>query len=168
MSLAAMTLVFSFTTKAHAAPSENEIADIVHTANDMEIKAAKGAKSQATNPEVKEFAQHMITAHETNNKEIKEVTKKEKIRPRSNETSKDIKKDASSKWSDIKKMEGAAFDKAYIDQQVAMHQQLLQDLENIYIPAATNADFKDFLTKTKDHVQQHLSEAQNIQSHITK
>ncbi len=156
---------------AHAATtdmSDKEIAEIMKTANDAEIDAAKAARSRADNKEVKDFAKHMIDEHEKNNKEAKQVLKKADISPKSNEMAKTLKKDSKEKLSELKKMKGAEFDKAYIDEQVAMHQQLLNDLEQKYIPAAQNPELKAFLEKTKTHVQEHLSKAQQIQQTIVK
>ena len=66
--------------------------------------------------------------------------------------------------SELKKKKGSDFDKAYIENQVMMHQQVLNDLESKYIPATQNSDFKAFLETTKAHVQEHLTKAQQIQS----
>lgn len=168
LSFVALSAALGLSLQAHAQPSENEIADIVHTADEAEVKAAKVAKDHASNQGVKDFAQLMIDEHNSNMKEEKSITKHEKISMRSNDTSKQLKKDASAKLKDIKKLKGVAFDKAYIDQQVAMHQQLLNDLNNTYIPAASHPEFKDYLNKTKESVQDHLAKAQQIQSSLER
>jgi putative membrane protein len=154
--------------QAQTAPDQNQVAKIMKTANDMEIKAAKVAKSKAQNAEVKAFAEEMIKAHEENNKEAKKITKTNDINPKSSDGSKSLEKEAESKVSDMKKMKGLDFDKAYIDSQVNMHEQLLTDLDTKFIPAATNVNFKTFLETTKSHVQEHLAKAKTIQATLTK
>ncbi|WII73115.1 DUF4142 domain-containing protein [Bdellovibrio sp. 22V] len=148
--------------------SESEIAEILKTANDAEIDAAKAAKSRASSSQVKDFAKHMETEHESNNKEAKSVLKKADIKMKSNEMAKTLKKDSKEQLSQLKKKKGADFDSAYIENQISMHQQLLSDLEQKFIPSAKNPEFKSFLEKTKTHVQQHLSKAQEVQQSMTK
>ncbi|KYG66150.1 hypothetical protein AZI86_03555 [Bdellovibrio bacteriovorus] len=168
LKLAALPLVlsaFMFGGFAHAANlSDQEVGEILKTVNDAEIDAAKAAKSRASNSEVKTFAKDMENAHENNNKEAKKVFKKADIDPKNNDIAKNLKKDAKDKLAELKKKKGSDFDKAYIENQIMMHQQVLNDLEQKYIPATQNSDFRAFLETTKTHVQEHLSKAQQIQS----
>lgn len=168
LKLVALPLVlsaFMFGGFAHAKNlSDQEIGEILKTVNDAEIDAAKAAKSRASSAEVKTFAKDMISSHEDNNKEAKKVLKKADIDPKSNDIAKNLKKDAKDKLSEIKKKKGSDFDKAYIENQISMHQQVINDLEQKYIPATQNSDFRAFLETTKTHVQEHLSKAQQIQS----
>ncbi|HEX7676248.1 MAG TPA: DUF4142 domain-containing protein [Bdellovibrio sp.] len=148
--------------------SDSDIAEIMKTANKAEIDAGKMAKSKASNSQVKDFAKMMVDAHEENMKDGKKIEKKEKIKSETTDTSKDLKSSTKDQLAELKKKKGSDFDKAYIDNQVAMHQQLLNDLDNKFIPAATNPEFKTYLQNTREHVQKHLSKAQEIQSTMTK
>jgi putative membrane protein len=80
--------------------------------------------------------------------------------------SNDIKAQAKSKMTNLKSKSGADFDRAYLDSQVMMHQQVATDLQSRLIPAAKNSEFKSFLQETLSHVQSHLTEAQKLQSSI--
>lgn len=148
--------------------SDAKIEKIMQTANEGEIKAAKTAKSKATNKDVVGFAKHMIDEHEMNNKEGKKVFKAAKITPEKNEMAEVLETDTKNKISDMKKLKGADFDRAYIESQVAMHQDLLNNLDQKFIPGAENPDLKAFLSKTREHVQAHLEEAKRIQGTLTK
>lgn len=57
-----LTSVLAFSTQAQAL-TDHQIAGILEEANDTEIDAAKLAKDDAKNKEVKEFAKHMIDEH---------------------------------------------------------------------------------------------------------
>lgn len=144
--------------------SDQEIGEILKTVNDAEIDAAKAAKSRAENADVKQFASHMVDEHENNNKEAKNVFKKTDMKPKNNDIAKNLKKDAKNQLSELKKKKGTDFDKAYIQNQITMHERVANDLETKYIPAAQNAEFKAFLENTKTHVQNHLEKAKQIQS----
>lgn len=159
-----------FAAPAFAAPNDQEIAEIMKTANEGEIDAAKLAEKHASNPEVKDYAKKMVDEHKANEKEGKDAFKKGDISPKNNDIAKAMKKDTKAKIKALKehKKNTAEFDKAYIDSQVAMHQQLLNDLDSNLIPNAKNEDLKAYLTKTREHVQEHLTKAQQIQSSIMK
>lgn len=144
--------------------SDQEIAEILKTVNDSEIDAAKAAKSRADHADVKQFARDMESAHEQNNKEAKNVFKKADMKPKNNDIAKNFKKDAKNQLSELKKKKGNDFDRAYLENQIAMHERVLSDLEGKYIPAAQNTDFKAFLENTKTHVQNHLDKAKQLQS----
>jgi putative membrane protein len=146
------------------AVSDAEIASIMKTANDAEISAAKLASKRAKDQEVKNFAQQMIDEHSQNEKDEKDLAKKAGIKMEKSDMAKMLKQDADAKTSDLKSLKGLEFDKAYIAQQVDMHQQLLSQLSNKFIPAAQNPEMKSFLEQTKTHVQMHLDHAKKIQT----
>lgn len=155
----------------HAADNsitDNQIAEIMQTANNAEIDAAKLAKSKATTEQVKTFAEEMMTAHKQNNKDEKDLGKRIDVKAKSNDIAKGLKKDAKVNLADLKKMKGTTFDKAYIKMQISMHQALLNDLDQKFIPAAQNTHFKEYLQTTRAHVAEHLSKAQDVQIDISK
>lgn len=149
-------------------PDDHQIAETMKAANEAEIKAAKVAKSKASDGQVRDFANMMLAQHEQNLKDGKNIEKKQNIKPKNNDMAKSIKKDAGDKLSQLKKEKGADFDKAYIAQQIDMHQDLLNKLDQNFIPAANNADFKAYLTTTREHVATHLAKAQEIQASLNK
>lgn len=163
-SLIALALSSLFALTAHAqALNDKQIAEIMETANDAEIDAGKLAEDDAKSAEVKEFAKHMVEQHKMNLKEVKKVAKKNDIDTEKTEMSKALKEDAKNKKSLLKKQKDMAFDKMYIDQQISMHSQLLNDLDQKFIPAAVKPEFKAYLQATREHVSQHLEKAKAIQ-----
>ena len=101
-----------------------------------------------------------------NNKEMDKVTKKHDIDDEDSDISKAIKEDGKNKRDLLKKQKDLAFDKMYIEQQVTMHQQLLNDLDQKYIPAAQKPEFKAHLQTTREHVSQHLQKAKELQAKL--
>ena len=59
---------------------------------------------------------------------------------------------------------GKEFDKAYIDNEVAYHQTVLDAIDKTLIPNAQNADLKALLEKVRPAIQAHLDMAKKIQS----
>src|SRR5215467_15475330 len=89
-------LVFAFGASAAwaqgAGPTDAQIAAIVVTANQVDIDAGKLAKSKAHSPQVKEFAQRMITDHSGVNKSATELVQKLHVTPEPNPTSEGLQK----------------------------------------------------------------------------
>lgn len=161
----ALSSVFAISVHAQAL-NDHQIAEIMEEANDAEIDAAKLAKDDAKNAEVKEFAKHMMDEHKMNNKEAKKVVKKNDIDPEKSEMSKALKEDAKNKRAVLKKQKNMNFDKMYMEQQVSMHTQLLNDLDQKFIPAAQKPEFKAHLQATREHVSKHLEQAKAIQAKL--
>jgi putative membrane protein len=61
---------------------------------------------------------------------------------------------------------GKAFDKAFIQAQVELHQKTLEKLELSMIPNAQNPQLKAMLEKTKGEVKHHLEMAQKLETSV--
>ncbi len=165
--LLTLVLTSAFSFAAHAQTmNDHQIAEILEEANDAEIDAAKLAKDDASRKEVKNFAKHMIDEHKKNEKETKKIVKKNDIDPEESQWSKTLKENAKANKDMLKKQKGAAFDKMYMEQQVSMHQQLLNDLDQKFIPNATKPEFKTHLQATREHVSKHLEKAKEVQAKL--
>ena len=113
--LAAFQTFAQTATKGAGGPTDPQIAAIVVAANQVDIDAAKVAKGQSKNADVKEFADTMIRDHEGANKQAKELVTKLHVKPEENATSKSLKEGGKKNIAALKKLKGTAFDKAYIE-----------------------------------------------------
>src|SRR5437762_12063692 len=129
--------------------NDAQIASIVVTANQVDIDAGKLASSRATNPEVKKFAELMVTDHTGVNKSAVELATKLKVTQQDNPTSASIKTGGDENVKNLRTLKGAAFDKAYVDHEVAYHQQVLDAVDKTLIPGAKNAELKALLVKVR-------------------
>lgn len=64
----------------------------------------------------------------------------------------------------LKTLKGAAFDAAYVDREVAYHQQVIDALDKTLIPGATNAELKALLVKVRPAFVAHLEHAKHLQA----
>src|SRR5215204_5875640 len=99
--------------------TDPQIAHIVVTANQVDVDAGKLAAAQATNPEVKKFGEQMAADHTSVNKSATELAAKLKVKPEDNATSQALKAGGDKNLANLKSLKGAAFDKAYVDNEVA-------------------------------------------------
>ncbi len=164
----ALTLVTAAAWAQGSGPTDPQIAAIVVTANQVDIDAGKLAKAKAHEKEVKAFAQQMITDHTGVNKAAKELVAKLHLTPESNATSDSLKQGGAQNVAALKKLSGAAFDKAYIDHEVTYHQSVLDALDKTLIPSAQNAELKALLVKVRPAFEAHLQHAEQIQSSLGK
>jgi putative membrane protein len=154
-----------FATAAYAqGPTDAEIAAIVVTANQVDIDAGKLAESKASNPDVKAYGHRMATDHADVNKQAVELVTKLKVTPKNNPTSESLKAGGEKNMADLKKLSGTAFDKAYIDHEVAYHQQVLDAVDKTLIPSAKNEELKALLIKVRPAFVSHLEHAKQVQS----
>ncbi|MES3039215.1 MAG: DUF4142 domain-containing protein [Bdellovibrionota bacterium] len=151
---------------APAGPTDAQIAAIVVAANTVDIEAGQLAKTNATHPEVKKFAEQMVTDHTSVNKSAVELVTKLKVTPQDNPTSNSLKTAGKQNIAKLKGLKGAAFDKAYVDNEVAYHQSVLDAVDKVLIPSAQNAELKALLVKVRPAFVAHLEHAKHIQTTI--
>jgi putative membrane protein len=157
-------LCFSATAARAQAPNDAQIASIVVTANQVDIDAGKLAASMGSSPEVKKFGQQMVTDHTGVNKSAVALATKLKVKPEDNPTSQALKAGGEKNIANLKTLKGAAFDKAYIDNEVAYHQQVLDAVDKTLIPSAQNAELKALIEKVRPAFVAHLEHAKHLQS----
>ena len=149
-------------------PTDAQIAAIVVTANQVDIDAGKLAKTKGHSQEVKDFAQRMVTDHTGVNKSATELVTKLHVTPEPNPTSEHLQQGGEQNLANLKKLSGAAFDKAYIDHEVAYHQAVLDAVDKTLIPSAQNAELKALLVKVRPAFVAHLDMAKQIQGDLAK
>ena len=153
---------------AAAGPSDAQIAAIVVTANQVDIDAGELAKSRTQSPPVREFAQQMITDHTGVNKQATALVNRLKVTPEPNDTSKSLQQGGDANVAHLKTLSGVAFDRAYVDHEVAYHQQVIDALDKTLVPSAQNAELKALLVKVRPAFVAHLEHAKHLQSEIAK
>ncbi|MBD8530549.1 MULTISPECIES: DUF4142 domain-containing protein [unclassified Massilia] len=151
---------------AQEAPDDAQIAGIVVAANTVDIDAGKLAQKSSKNKEVQAFAKQMVTDHTGVNKQATALVKKLKVTPADSELAKSLKQGGADNIAKLKGMKGAAFDKAYIDNEVSYHQAVIDALDKTLIPNAKNGELKETLVKTRPAFVAHLEHAKKLQASL--
>lgn len=165
--LAALCLI-GVVPAAHAAdkPSDPQIAHIAYTAGVIDVEAAKQAIAKSKNKDVVAFAEDMVRDHEEVNKQALALVKKLNVTPEDNATSQALAKAASDTREKLAGLEGAAFDKAYVDNEVAYHKQVNGALETLLIPSASNGELKGLLETGLKIFQGHQQHAEHVAAEL--
>jgi putative membrane protein len=164
--LAVLCLAGTVTFAQSAKPTDPQIAHIAYTAGSLDIEGAKQALKMSKNKSVIEFAQQMIKDHEAVNKQALALVKKLNVTPQDNDTSRGLSAGAAAKRDELAKLSGAAFDKAYMDNEVAYHKTVNGALESVLIPSSQNAELKSLLETGLKLFRGHQSHAEMTASMV--
>ena len=153
---------------AQAAPDLNdaEVADVVVTADNIDIDLARFAQTRSKNAEVLKFAQTMITDHSAVNAQATALAKKLGVTPENNAVSQSLLAGAKTARAALEPLKGTAFDQAYITREVAFHQAVLDALDTLLIPTTSNAELKQLLISVRPAIAGHLAHAQMLQKSL--
>ncbi|PLP57217.1 hypothetical protein CYK37_21220 [Mesorhizobium loti] len=157
-------LILGATGVARAAdkPTDPQIAHIAYTAGALDVDMAKLAISKSKNKDVVGFANDMVRDHEAVNVQALDLVKKLKVTPEDNATSTALTEATAAEKTKLERLEGAAFDKAYVANEVAYHKQVNAALETVLIPSAQNAELKSLLETGLKIFQGHEQHAEMV------
>jgi putative membrane protein len=147
---------------AAGAPTDPQIAHIAYTAGLIDIAAAEQAIAKSKNSEIIAFAQQMEADHKAVNDQALALLKKLGVTPEDNSTSRTLQTAATTELAALDKLDGAAFDKGYIDNEVAYHKAVNDALATLLIPAAQNADLKALLQQGLTLFTEHEKHAEMV------
>lgn len=143
------------------APTDPQIAHIAYTAGQIDVDAGKQALAKSQNKDVRAFADLMVRDHVAVNEKALALVKKLNVTPADNPTSKSLTDGAKKAHDAQAKLSGAAFDKAYLQSEVAYHKAVNAALKDTLIPNARNAELKALLETGLKLFQEHQAHAEH-------
>jgi putative membrane protein len=146
---------------ANSGWTDANVVDVLTVANQGEVDYSQIGVDKATNASVKEFAQMMVKDHGAMLDAVKSLSTKLNVVPASNDKASDRKEESTKDITDLNAKTGKDFDKEFMDEQVDMHQETL-DLLNDLDSRTTNADLKAAIAEAKPKVQAHLDQAKAV------
>lgn len=149
-----------------SAPTDPQIVGVVNAADQIDIDHGTLALSKSKNKEVRDFAQQMVTDHSALQKSVSELGAKLNVTPENSGTSRALKAQAEQTTEKLNGLNGKAFDRAYIDNEVAYHQAVINAVSSTLIPNAKNAELKSALQNAGPLFQGHLEHAQRLQADL--
>jgi putative membrane protein len=104
----------------------------------------------------------MVRDHKAVNEKALALVTKLKVTPEDNATSKGLTKQADETRAKLGHLSGGAFDRAYINNEVAYHKTVNGALQSTLIPSAKNTELKSLLETGLALFREHQSHAENI------
>ncbi|GEO12253.1 DUF4142 domain-containing protein [Segetibacter aerophilus] len=160
--------LFSLNVSAQKSPklTDPEIASVAVAANQIDITAGEQAKTKSKDKEVQNFANTMINDHRSVIKQASDLVKKLNVTPKDNAVSRKLMADANRTRKSLASKSGKAFDKAYVNNEVAYHKAVISTVENVLIPQTQNAELKQLLQNVMPALRTHLEHAQMVQKSL--
>ncbi len=141
-----------------AAMTDAEFAQQVANSDAFEIQSSELAATRAQRQEVKDFATMMVTDHRTTTQQLTALA------PQLNLTPPTPQLDAAKQGriDALRGQSGEGFDDAYLDAQVAAHQEAVSLFER-YVAGAPAGPLRDWANTTLPKLRDHLSHAQRLE-----
>lgn len=148
--------------RAAETPTDPQIAHIAYTAGTVDISYAEIALQRSKSKAVREFANSMVKDHKAVNDKALALVKKLGVTPEDNDTSRTLAKQAEEKRAELTHLCGAAFDRAYAENELAYHRFVNTALETSLIPSASNAELSGLLKTGLKIFQGHQQHAEHM------
>jgi putative membrane protein len=129
----------------------------------MEVAKGKLATQKGSHEGVKQFGQRMVDDHTKANDELKSIASGKNI-TLPGDTPKPPMQAAMAK---LEKLDGAAFDRAYVDDQVRDHEKTIALFER-EAKSGKDAELKAFAEKTLPTLKEHLTAVRDLKSKVAK
>lgn len=148
--------------QAQGKPNDAQIAHIAYTADNIDIKAGQLALQKSKNAKVRSFAEDMVRDHTAVNDKALALVKKLNVTPEDNATSRALTQQADAEYKTLSALNGTAFDKAYAENELAYHRQVIDALRATLIPSTTNPELKQLLQTGLKIFEGHLQHAEQL------
>jgi putative membrane protein len=168
LAIAAMTLTVpaivhaqATTASASAKLDDPTIVAIFDAANTWDIETGQLGATKGHNKEAREFGKMLMRDHRAVRQQGRDLARKLGVHPT---PPKDfaMAKDHAAAMRKLRAVHGAAFDKAFLENEVAYHKAVIDAVTNTLLPAIQNAELKDLVVKVAPAFQAHMLRAQAI------
>lgn len=146
--------------------NDANIAAIVVVANQADIDNGELALEKGTDERVRAFANQMVEAHTAINEAAGELVVDLGVTPEANEVSRSIHDGQAAARERLDDLSGAEFDRAYIENEVAYHEAVIDAVDNVLIPSAQNEELKQTLIDVRPAFVSHLEQARSIHADL--
>ena len=144
--------------------TEPAIVDILRTVNAIAIRSARFARARSASDAVQAYAVQIADDHTAANRKLDQLATRLGVKPQSNPTSRMLTASADHARASFGAERGAAFDRAYIENEIAFQRQILDLLDRSLIPAAPDSEMKALLATQRATVAAHLDHATHVQT----
>ncbi len=123
-----------------------------------EVQVAELAAQQATNPDVKAFAQQLVQDHTAVNQELVAIASTKQV-----QIDQDDRKDRA--FRRLSSKSGEDFDREFIEQRIDHHEANIKLFEKA-AQDAKDQELRSFASKHVGHLREHLQKAQSLQASL--
>lgn len=130
--------------------TEAEIAGVVNAINAGEIAFARSAEARLTDADLEALSGEVIRGHTASATEHADVIETLGITPVESSLSMEIERTVASMIDDLSGVPNADLNEAYLDGQIILDAELLDDVQEFLIPSATTARYRTYIFELRD------------------
>jgi len=144
-----------------AALDDPTIVAIFDAANTWDIETGALAAKKGTTQDVRDFGKMLERDHKMVRQQGRDLAKKLSVTPT---PPKDfaMAKDHEAALAKLQSASGKAFDRAFLEHEVAFHKAVIEAVTSTLLPALHNQEVKELVTKVAPAFQAHMVGAQNL------
>lgn len=168
--LAALTLGASTSSPAQApakALDDATIVAIFDAANTADVETGQLAVERGQSKEVRDFGAMMVRDHRMVRQLGRDLATKLKVTPTPPKPDQGA-VDHAAAMKKLSALSGAAFDRAYLEHEVAFHKAVIDAVNSTLLPAIQNAEVKELVVKVAPAFQGHMLGAQAILDRMSR
>ena len=150
--------------RAADGPSDPQIVGIVLAADQIDVNYGNIALAKSKDKKVRDFAQRMVTDHSAVQQSVIGLAAKLGVTAEDSPTSEGLQGGARDVTAKLNSLQGKAFDKFYIDNEVSYHKTVTDAVDAVLIPSARNSELKSALEGAKPLFLKHEEHARMVQS----
>jgi putative membrane protein len=154
-------------TTARQALDDATIVAIFDAANTADIETGQLAAERGHAKDVREFGAMLARDHKVVRQQGRDLAKKLGVTPTPPAHDQGA-TDHAAAMKRLRALEGAAFDHAFLQHEVAFHKAVIDAVQATLLPAIKNAEVKDLVVKVAPAFQAHMIAAQNLDGHLTE
>jgi len=143
-------------------PNDAQIAHIAVTAGQLDVEAGTLALRKSKNAAVRSFAGTMVRDHAAVNDQALALVKKLGLTPQDNATSEALTRQSHEVFQRLNALQGTAFDRAYLENEIAYHRTVNKALAKTLIPGAQNPELRSLLSTGLTLFQEHQKHAEDL------
>jgi putative membrane protein len=146
---------------AQGKPDDPTIVAIFDAANTWDIEAGELGAARGSTKAVRDFAAQLAHDHKAVRQQGRDLAKQLKVTPT---PPKDfaLASQHAAAMKHLRALHGKAFDKAFLENEVAFHQAVIDAVTNTLLPATQNAQLKDLEQKVAPAFVAHRDMAKNL------
>lgn len=143
--------------------SNAELTGFLHTYNTAEVEVGQMARTKASDPGVRAFAQRIVADHRALEAEVTRTSQGLNVTPAIREDIEDLTEDHQKGMQELNgKAKGREFDEAFLEHEIKMHKKVLDEIEDS-LGRNRNPELRPLLEKARDGVRSHLTTAEELE-----
>lgn len=163
----ARTTALAATVTTQAALDDPTIVAIFDAANTWDIETSMIAEKKATTKDIRDLAAMFVRDHKAVRQQGRDLAKKLNVTPT---PPKDfaLATTHAEAMKSLNSTSGKAFDRAYLENEVAFHKAVIDAMKGTLLPATKNAELKDLEVKVAPAFEAHMLAAQRLLDGLPK